>query len=210
MVLPEHFRALVDALHCSSDVAVVGAVDGLTLDLIARGLSVWPVVPGGASLPVPSAFASSGRSARIRMLSSIGLAPIGPAPTGFARTGPAPTGPAPSGPSSSAGPPPHGRPVFEHLLSVPPEVDLAVFAVPPPVTFQILREIAGIFEPAVWLEPGSFDDGVLDFAHHVFEHVVAGQCILQAIPEAPAAMDALEPRRADSRRLIRPRRSLPS
>ncbi|MBK8014710.1 MAG: CoA-binding protein [Deltaproteobacteria bacterium] len=165
--MPEHFRALIDAPDTSSGVAVVGAGDALTVDLIAKGFPVWPV-------------ASSGR--------------------GATRTG-----------GSTPGSVLHGRPVVEHLLSVPPEVELAVFAVPPAVTFQILCQIAGIFEPAVWLQPGSFDHRVLDFAHHVFEHVVAGQCILRQTPEIEVK-EAFESRRLAfaSPGLARLKRSPPS
>ena len=45
---------------------------------------------------------------------------------------------------------------------------------PPPVTLQVLREAHSVGIPAVWLQPGTFDDGVLDFARGHFEAVIAG------------------------------------
>ncbi len=46
---------------------------------------------------------------------------------------------------------------------------------PPPATLEVLREAGRLGVPAVWLQPGTFDDEVLAFARGSYAgHVVAG------------------------------------
>lgn len=47
---------------------------------------------------------------------------------------------------------------------------------PPPATLEVLQEAKKLGIPAVWLQPGTFDDAVLKFAREegAFEAVVAG------------------------------------
>lgn len=45
---------------------------------------------------------------------------------------------------------------------------------PPPVTLKVLEEAHSVGIPAVWLQPGTFDDGVLGYAREHFEAVIAG------------------------------------
>jgi hypothetical protein len=45
---------------------------------------------------------------------------------------------------------------------------------PPPVTRKVLEEAHSVGIPAVWLQPGTFDDGVLGYARDHFEAVIAG------------------------------------
>lgn len=58
-------------------------------------------------------------------------------------------------------------------LPSPTETSLSVVT-PPPVTLQVLKEAHRVGIPAVWLQPGTFDDDVLAFAHSNFQTVIAG------------------------------------
>ncbi|CAG8072127.1 unnamed protein product [Penicillium salamii] len=58
-------------------------------------------------------------------------------------------------------------------LPSPKQTSLSVVT-PPAVTLQVLQEAHSVGIPAVWLQPGTFDDAVLDFAHSHFEAVIAG------------------------------------
>ncbi|OQE31982.1 hypothetical protein PENSTE_c001G09218 [Penicillium steckii] len=58
-------------------------------------------------------------------------------------------------------------------LSSPAQTSLSVVT-PPPVTLALLQEAHSVGIPAVWLQPGTFDDAVLEFAHAHFEAVIAG------------------------------------
>ncbi|KAJ5363615.1 uncharacterized protein N7496_009328 [Penicillium cataractarum] len=58
-------------------------------------------------------------------------------------------------------------------LPSPTQTSLSVVT-PPPVTLQVLQEAHSVGIPAVWLQPGTFDDAVLEYAHGHFEAVIAG------------------------------------
>jgi predicted CoA-binding protein len=58
-------------------------------------------------------------------------------------------------------------------LSGPTQTSLSVVT-PPAVTLSLLQEAHSVGIPAVWLQPGTFDDKVLEFAKGHFEAVVAG------------------------------------
>ncbi|KAL2832901.1 CoA binding domain-containing protein [Aspergillus cavernicola] len=58
-------------------------------------------------------------------------------------------------------------------LPSPPQTSLSVVT-PPAVTLSLLQEAHSVGIPAVWLQPGTFDDAVLDFARSHFEAVIAG------------------------------------
>ena len=45
---------------------------------------------------------------------------------------------------------------------------------PPYVTIKVLEEAKKIGIPAVWLQPGTFDDEVLKFASEEFKAAIAG------------------------------------
>jgi hypothetical protein len=45
---------------------------------------------------------------------------------------------------------------------------------PPAVTKQLLKEAKEVGVPAVWLQPGSFDQEVLEFARKEFKAAIAG------------------------------------
>ncbi|BCS26408.1 CoA-binding protein [Aspergillus puulaauensis] len=59
------------------------------------------------------------------------------------------------------------------LLSSPSQTSLSVVT-PPAVTLPLLQEAHSVGIPAVWLQPGTFDNAVLDFARSHFEAVIAG------------------------------------
>jgi predicted CoA-binding protein len=46
---------------------------------------------------------------------------------------------------------------------------------PPPVTLKTLQEAKELGIPSVFLQPGTFDDAVLNFARENFKAVVAGE-----------------------------------
>lgn len=58
-------------------------------------------------------------------------------------------------------------------LPSPSQTSLSLVT-PPPVSLQILEEAHVLGVPAVWLQPGTFDDAVLDYARKNFDSVIAG------------------------------------
>ncbi|CDM37316.1 hypothetical protein DTO013E5_7560 [Penicillium roqueforti] len=58
-------------------------------------------------------------------------------------------------------------------LPSPAQTSLSVVT-PPIVTLQLLKEAHSVGIPAVWLQPGTFDEEVLDYAQSHFEAVIAG------------------------------------
>ncbi|OHX00422.1 CoA binding domain-containing protein [Colletotrichum incanum] len=69
------------------------------------------------------------------------------------------------------------HPTIPNLSALPHPKETAVSIItPPPATLQVLREAKNLGVPAVWLQPGTFDDNVLEFARGEggFEAVVAG------------------------------------
>ena len=59
-------------------------------------------------------------------------------------------------------------------LSSPAQTSLSVVA-PPKVTLQVLRDAKEASVPAVWLQPGTFDDEVLEYARNNFKAAIAGE-----------------------------------
>ncbi|KAI2628425.1 CoA binding domain-containing protein [Xylaria nigripes] len=49
-------------------------------------------------------------------------------------------------------------------LSEPRETSVSIIT-PPPATLQVLKEAKRLGIPAVWLQPGTYDDEVMKFAH---------------------------------------------
>lgn len=58
-------------------------------------------------------------------------------------------------------------------LPSPTQTSLSVVT-PPAVTLAVLQEAHSVGIPAVWLQPGAFDNQVLEYARKHFEAVVAG------------------------------------
>ncbi|KAK3319007.1 CoA binding domain-containing protein [Apodospora peruviana] len=58
-------------------------------------------------------------------------------------------------------------------LENPKETSVSVITAPP-ITLKTLNEAKSLGIPAVWLQPGTFDDEVLKFAREHFKTVVAG------------------------------------
>ncbi|KXH25286.1 CoA binding domain-containing protein [Colletotrichum salicis] len=69
------------------------------------------------------------------------------------------------------------HPALPNLAALPHPKDTAVSIItPPPATLKVLQEAKELGVPAVWLQPGTFDDAVLEYARGEggFEAVVAG------------------------------------
>jgi predicted CoA-binding protein len=63
-------------------------------------------------------------------------------------------------------------------LSDPSSTSLSVIT-PPKVTMAVLKEAKEAGVPAVWLQPGTFDDEVLEYARKEFKAAIAdGMCVL--------------------------------
>ncbi|EAW18734.1 CoA-binding protein [Aspergillus fischeri NRRL 181] len=58
-------------------------------------------------------------------------------------------------------------------LPSPSQTSLSVVT-PPAVTLPLLQEAHSVGIPAVWLQPGTFDDAVLEYARDHFEAAIAG------------------------------------
>lgn len=58
-------------------------------------------------------------------------------------------------------------------LPFPQETSLSIVT-PPPITLALLKDAMHAGIPAVWLQPGSFDDEVLHFAQKECKAVVGG------------------------------------
>lgn len=67
----------------------------------------------------------------------------------------------------------HNTTASPSLLDDPKSYSLSVIT-PPAVTKQVLREAKEAGVPAVWLQPGSFDDEVLAYAKQEFQAAIAG------------------------------------
>jgi len=61
------------------------------------------------------------------------------------------------------------------VLLDPPASDYSLSVITPPaVTKQLLKEAKEAGVPAVWLQPGSFNDDVLQYAQQNFKAAIAG------------------------------------
>lgn len=58
-------------------------------------------------------------------------------------------------------------------LPTPTQTSLSIIT-PPAVTKQLLREAKEAGIPAVWLQPGSFDDEALEYARREFKAAIGG------------------------------------
>ena len=69
------------------------------------------------------------------------------------------------------------HPTLPNLASLPRPRETSVSIITPPAaTIEVLQEAKRLGVPAVWLQPGTFDDAVMRFAREngAFEAVVAG------------------------------------
>ncbi len=73
-----------------------------------------------------------------------------------------------------------GLPAFKSVRELDAPVDLLVLVTPPPATLKILEDAAGTGIRAVWLQDGSFDDAVLDFARSAPFKTVYDACVMVA------------------------------
>ncbi|KAI1914149.1 hypothetical protein LOZ53_002006 [Ophidiomyces ophidiicola] len=58
-------------------------------------------------------------------------------------------------------------------LSSPAQTSLSIVT-PPKVTREILKEAQALDIPAVWLQPGTFDDEILEYAKQHFQAAIGG------------------------------------
>jgi predicted CoA-binding protein len=73
-----------------------------------------------------------------------------------------------------------GLPVAHAIGEIEKPVDILVVVTPPAVTLRVLREAAEAGLPAVWLQDGSFDDAVLEFAATAPFKTVHHACVMVA------------------------------
>ena len=73
-----------------------------------------------------------------------------------------------------------GMPVYASLADVPGPVHIVNMVTPPAVTLGVLRQAATLGLPAVWLQDGSYDAEVLDFAADAPFRTVFHACIMVA------------------------------
>jgi hypothetical protein len=73
-----------------------------------------------------------------------------------------------------------GLPVSHSVGEIEKPVDILVVVTPPAVTLRVLREAAEAGFPAVWLQDGSFDDAVLEFAATAPFRTVHHACVMVA------------------------------
>ncbi|EEA21149.1 hypothetical protein TMatcc_001151 [Talaromyces marneffei ATCC 18224] len=59
-------------------------------------------------------------------------------------------------------------------LPSPTETSLS-FVTPPPVTLQLLKQAHEVGIPAVWFQPGTYNDEVLEYARDNFPAVIGGR-----------------------------------
>ena len=81
----------------------------------------------------------------------------------------------PVNPSSSAI---EGLKVAHSLAEVEKPVDILVMVTPPSVTLGVLKEAARLGVAAVWLQDGSFDDAVLEYARTAPFKTVHHACVM--------------------------------
>lgn len=67
---------------------------------------------------------------------------------------------------------------FRKLADVPGELDRVTVYLPPPVTLEVLPEIATADPDEVWLNPGSADEAVVERARELGLPVVEGCSIV--------------------------------
>jgi predicted CoA-binding protein len=73
-----------------------------------------------------------------------------------------------------------GLPVAHSVGEIEKPVDILVVVTPPAVTLRVLREASAAGLPAVWLQDGSFDDAVLEFAAGAPFKTVHHACVMVA------------------------------
>ncbi len=71
-----------------------------------------------------------------------------------------------------------GLPTFNSVSKLPKELAFVTFVVPPKVTLSVLPIAAQAGIEAVWLQDGSFDDAVVEYALAHFKYVVHDACVM--------------------------------
>ena len=78
-----------------------------------------------------------------------------------------------------------GEKTYRRLADVPGELDRISVYLPPPVTLELLPDIAAKGAREVWLNPGSADSQVLEEARRLGLHAVPG-CSIVDVGMSPA------------------------
>lgn len=73
-----------------------------------------------------------------------------------------------------------GLKVYHSLAELPGPVHILDVVTPPAATLKLLREAAELGLPVVWLQDGSFDEAVLEFARTAPFRTVSDACIMVA------------------------------
>jgi len=71
-----------------------------------------------------------------------------------------------------------GLTAYADLASVPGPIHIIDFVTPPPVTMKILQHLDPGAARSFWLQDGSFDDAVIEFAEGRFPNLVHHACIM--------------------------------
>ena len=71
-----------------------------------------------------------------------------------------------------------GHRSYPDIASIPGEVHIADFVVPPEVAIEVVRDLPPGRVESLWFQPGSFDPSVVREARERFERVIAGPCIM--------------------------------
>ena len=67
---------------------------------------------------------------------------------------------------------------YPSLAEIEGPIHIVDFVTPPKVTRKVLEQVAELGLPAVWLQDGSYDDAVLDYAALAPFKTVYGACIM--------------------------------
>lgn len=71
-----------------------------------------------------------------------------------------------------------GLTAYPDLASVPGPIHIIDFVTPPPVTMKILQHLDPAVARSFWLQDGSFDDAVIEYAGSRFPNLVHHACIM--------------------------------
>jgi predicted CoA-binding protein len=80
-----------------------------------------------------------------------------------------------------------GNPCYPSLAALPEKPTIVDVVVPPEVARRVLEQCLALGLTRVWLQPGSEDAAVLDFAARSGLMVRAGDCIMTATGPLPGA-----------------------
>ncbi len=71
-----------------------------------------------------------------------------------------------------------GQKVYKNISKISQKIDVVIFVVPPQVTKDIIEDVRELGISKVWLQPGSEDDGVINFCAKYNIECYHGACIM--------------------------------